>query len=241
MGFRSWVLMSVFVCGLAGIGEGQHLPLPPLPYAYDALEPYIDEETMRIHHLKHHQAYTDKLNQALTALRGDPELKYLAKMGVDKLLQHLDEVPPRLRGQVQNHGGGYVNHDQFWHNLSPKGAGEPASSSKLSEAINETFGSFDGFKSIFSEACMGVFGSGWCWLCFNPETQVLTVETTGNQDTPASKGLHVILALDVWEHAYYLKHQNKRKDYVDAVLPILDWEEAERRLVQVLATEKEEL
>ncbi|GBG33253.1 Superoxide dismutase Mn, mitochondrial [Hondaea fermentalgiana] len=237
--FGRWVCASLVLGVLTGTATpptvaAQNLPLPPLPYAYDALEPYIDEQTMRIHHLKHHQAYTDNLNKALATMRGDPELKHLAKMGIDKLLQHLDEVPPRLRGQVRNHGGGYVNHDQFWRNLSPNGAGEPGQGSALQHAIEKSFGSLDGFKTVFSEACLGVFGSGWCWLCFNTEAQTLSVETTSNQDSPTSAGLEVIIALDVWEHAYYLKHQNRRKDYLEAIFAVLDWQEADARLRKVL-------
>jgi Fe-Mn family superoxide dismutase len=211
--------------------SAQNLPLPPLPYDYNALEPHIDEATMRVHHLKHHQTYTDKLNAALGKLRADATNKHLAKMGVDTLLKHLDDVPEELRGAVRNAGGGFVNHAFFFRTLSPSGGGEPAESSPLHVAIKRAFGTFDAFKRMFALAALEVFGSGWAWLVYDTASSSLKVSSTANQDTPAMKtGSVPLLGIDVWEHAYYLKHQSNRKAYVDEFWAVVSWPEVEDNL-----------
>lgn len=210
---------------------------------------------MRLHHGGHHQAYTDKLNLALGELRADASTKHLAKMGIDQLLQHLDEVPSRLRGSIRNNGGGFVNHEIFWQTMSPVEAAPgdvndadsalevgsepgPAPGSKMARELERAFGSYAGWRSAFSEACMGVFGSGWCWLVVNDETGALSVQTTPNQDTPASTPhMHVVLGLDVWEHASYLQYRNKRAKYFIAWLHVVNWAEAEHRMLPHLRTD----
>jgi Fe-Mn family superoxide dismutase len=186
--------------------------LPPLPYAYNALEPYIDEKTMRIHHGKHHQAYVDKLN---AALQGHPELQ---KMTAEQLIKNLDNVPEKIRTAVRNNGGGHVNHSFFWQVM--KGVGAP--SGKLSDAITNAFGSYENFKEQFSASAMGRFGSGWAWLVIsNGKLEILS---TPNQDSPNSLGKIPLLGIDVWEHAYYLKYQNRRNEYIDAFFNVINWE-----------------
>jgi len=221
--------LAVALCfSLCAVGA-QNLPLPPLPYDYNALEPHIDEATMRVHHMSHHQTYTDKLNGALATLRADPEQKHLAKMGIDKLLMHLPEVPESLRKTVRNAGGGYVNHDLFFHVMSPDGGGEP--SGALATALKQAFGSTAEFKRLFKLAALEVFGSGWAWLVFDSASTSLKVTGTPNQDTPAMEaGTTPILGLDVWEHAYYLKHQSRRANYIDAFWEVVNWVEVESRL-----------
>lgn len=189
--------------------------LPKLPYEFNELEPHIDARTMEIHYGKHHQGYTTNLNKAL---EGHDDL---AKKPVEYLLAHLDEVPEDIRTAVRNNGGGYVNHSFFWHIMSPKGGGEPDGS--LAEAMNEAFGSFDGFKEAFSKAAMTRFGSGWAWLCADKDGKLL-VTSTANQDNPLSEGLAPLLGLDVWEHAYYLNYQNRRADYVAAWWNVVKWD-----------------
>jgi Fe-Mn family superoxide dismutase len=208
----------------------QNLPLPPLPYDYEALEPHIDAATMRVHHLKHHQTYTDKINGALTKLRSDPQQKHLAKLGVDKLLQHLGEIEDKkVRRIVQNAGGGYVNHDFFFRCMAPDGGGEP--SDALGQALAGAFGSVDIFKQLFMAAALEVFGSGWAWLVFDTAKSALSITSTANQDTPAMEaGMVPLLGLDVWEHAYYLKHQSNRKGYVESFFEVVSWAEVARRL-----------
>jgi len=208
----------------------QNLPLPPLPYDYNGLEPHIDSATMKVHHLKHHQTYTDKLNGGLEKLRADPEHKYLAKMGIDALLQHLGEVPDDLRRTIRNAGGGYVNHDLFFRCMSPDGGGAPQSAA-LSTALTVAFGSLDAFKRAFNLAALELFGSGWVWLVYDKEKAALGIMSTPNQDTPAMEvDMVPILGLDVWEHAYYLKHQSARKNYVDDFWNVVHWPEVARRL-----------
>lgn len=220
-----WVLAS-------GVAVGQNLPLPPLPYAYDALVPVIDEETMRTHHLKHHQGYTDKLNAALQTLRGDSSTKHLAKMGVDKLLTNLDDVPASLRGAVRNNGGGYVNHVFFWASMqAPKEDNAPAVGSTIAIQLDKAFGSVDGFKEIFSQTSLGVFGSGWAWLVFDVAHGVLKITHTANQDVPKDPP---ILGIDVWEHAYYLKYKNRRAEYVNKWFDVVNWETANERLEKLV-------
>jgi Fe-Mn family superoxide dismutase len=203
---------------------GRH-ELPPLPYAYDALEPYIDELTMRIHHDKHHQAYVDNLN---AALEKHPALQ---DKSVEELVKNLDAVPEDIRTAVRNHGGGHFNHTMFWLIMGPNGGGEPGG--KLGEAIQAAFGSFESFKEQFNKAAMGRFGSGWAWLCVDAKKN-LVITSTANQDTPLADGLIPILGLDVWEHAYYLKYQNRRGEYVQAWWNVVNWGEVATRFEAAL-------
>jgi len=188
--------------------------LPPLPYAYDALEPSIDAATMHLHHDKHHQAYVNNLNAAVVA---HPEL---AGKSVEDLLKNLNSLPESARTAVRNQGGGHANHSLFWLTLGKGGA---APSGELSNAINGKFGTLSTFQDKLSAAAMSVFGSGWAWLVKLPEGTV-AIETTPNQDSPLTSGHKPILALDVWEHAYYLKYQNKRADYVKAYFQVINWD-----------------
>jgi len=190
--------------------------LPKLPYAYDALEPHIDARTMEIHHLRHHQAYLDKL---IAALEGHPDL---AKMTPEDLIRKLDAIPEEIRTAVQNQGGGHVNHSFFWKIMGPRKGGQPKGA--LAEAINAKFGSFAAFKEAFSNAAASRFGSGWAWLVKSPSG--LEVISTANQDSPLSLGKQPIIGVDVWEHAYYLKYQNKRPDYVVAWWNVVNWDQA---------------
>ncbi|MCP3741383.1 superoxide dismutase SodA [Rossellomorea sp. BNER] len=189
--------------------------LPQLPYAYDALEPHIDKETMNIHHTKHHNAYVTKLNDAL---EGNSEL--LSK-SVEEVVANLDAVPEGARTAVRNNGGGHVNHSLFWTILSPNGGGAPAG--ELADAITAKFGSLEKFKEEFAAAAAGRFGSGWAWLVVN--NGELEVTSTPNQDSPLMEGKKPILGLDVWEHAYYLNYQNRRPDYINAFWNVVNWEE----------------
>ena len=179
--------------------------VPPLPYPADALEPHIDAETMTLHHDKHHQAYVDKVNAAL-------EGTDLADKPIEEVIANLDSVPEDKRGPVRNNGGGHLNHTMFWETMSPDGGGEPEGD--LASAIDEAFGSFDEFKEKFEAAGVGQFGSGWAWLVVDGGK--LAITSTPNQDNPVTQGQVPILGNDVWEHAYYLKYQNKRPDYIDA-------------------------
>lgn len=190
--------------------------LPQLPYAYDALEPHIDAQTMEIHHTKHHQAYIDKLNSALEPY---PELMALP---LEDLMKQLSSLPTNIITAVQNHGGGHLNHSFFWEILTPEKM-EPHGS--LLSALIETFGSFDEFKTQFTQSALGRFGSGWAWLVV--DNGQLKIESTANQDTPISEGKVPILGLDVWEHAYYLNYQNKRADYIEHFFNIINWDKAQ--------------
>ncbi|MDQ3993982.1 MAG: superoxide dismutase [Actinomycetota bacterium] len=192
--------------------------VPPLPYDYSALEPHIDEQTMRLHHDKHHQAYVDKANAAL-------EGTAWADRPVEEVLKSLNELPEDKRTVVRNNGGGHYNHTLFWEIMSPEGGGEPEGS--LAEAIDEAFGGFDVFKQQLSDAAVNRFGSGWGWLVHDGSS--LTVASTANQDAPIMDGQTPILGVDVWEHAYYLKYQNKRPDYVAAWWNVVNWPEVARR------------
>ncbi|OGC44835.1 superoxide dismutase [candidate division WWE3 bacterium RBG_19FT_COMBO_53_11] len=192
--------------------------LPPLPYGYDALEPYIDAQTMQIHHDKHHQAYTDKLNAALEKY---PDLQ---SKSVEELLKDLDSVPEEIRSAVRNHGGGYFNHSLFWLMMKKGGGGEPEGD--LAEAIRGEFDSFAAFKEKFSTAAATVFGSGWAWLVMDKSGE-LAIVTTPNQDSPVSTGQRPLLALDVWEHAYYLKYQNRRPEYIENWWQVVNWDQVE--------------
>jgi superoxide dismutase, Fe-Mn family len=209
--------------------------LAPLPYPADALEPHIDARTMEIHHGRHHAAYVNNLNRALadqTALAAKP---------LEALLRDLSAVPESIRTTVRNNGGGHYNHALFWQIMSPKGGGEPKG--ELAQAINQAFGGFAAFKEEFSKAAVGQFGSGWAWLCWRGGAKKLTVEASPNQDSPTMQqampevmrqryGLTApvpILGVDVWEHAYYLKYQNRRADYVAAFFNVIDWDQVADR------------
>jgi Fe-Mn family superoxide dismutase len=194
--------------------------VPDLPYDYDALEPHIDGQTMRIHHDKHHQAYVDKANAALEGTEW-------ADKDVDEVevLRSLDGLPADKQGPVRNNAGGHSNHTFFWQIMSPDGGGEPAGA--LADAINDAFGSFDSFKEELKNAGIGQFGSGWAWLVHDGSG--LAVTSTPNQDSPVSAGQTPLLGVDVWEHAYYLKYQNKRPDYLDAFWNVVNWDEVARR------------
>jgi Fe-Mn family superoxide dismutase len=200
---------------------GKHYPhtLPPLPYAHDALEPHIDAQTMQIHHGKHHQAYVDNLNKAL---EGDPELQ---AMPLEQLVRNLDLLPVKVREAVRNNGGGHLNHSMFWHLMRPQGGGQP--SGPVADAIMKTFGSFDSFTTAFNTAGTSRFGSGWAWLAQGKNG--LQVMSTPNQDNPMTLGLYPIMGNDVWEHAYYLKYQNRRADYLKAWWNVVNWDEVNRR------------
>jgi superoxide dismutase, Fe-Mn family len=193
--------------------------LPQLPYAYDALEPHIDKETMNIHHTKHHNAYVTNLNNALQGQEA------LLSQSVEEVISNLDAVPESVRTAVRNNGGGHANHSLFWKILSPNGGGMP--SGKLAEAINQKFGSFESFKEEFAKAAATRFGSGWAWLVVN--NGQLEVSSTPNQDSPLMEGKTPILGLDVWEHAYYLKYQNRRPEYVTSFWNVVNWEEVSNR------------
>lgn len=194
--------------------------LPELPYANDALEPHIDAQTMEIHHDRHHATYVKKLNAAIEG-KADLEGKSL-----EDLLSNIDSVPQDIRQGVINNGGGHANHSLFWQIMSPNGGGEP--SGEVADAIDKKFGSFDKFKEEFTNAALGRFGSGWAWLNVDKNGQ-LEVTNTLNQDSPLMDGKTPILGLDVWEHAYYLKYQNKRPDYVAAFWNVVNWDEVNKR------------
>jgi len=199
--------------------------LPSLPYAYDALEPHVDAQTMEIHHTKHHQTYTNNLNAAI-------EGTDLGKQSGEDLLRNLQSVPEAIRTAVRNNGGGYVNHNLFWTVMSPKGGGKPTA--ELAAGIDKFLGSFDAFKDAFTKAALTRFGSGWAWLSVTPQ-KTLVVESTANQDSPLSQGNTPILCLDVWEHAYYLRYQNRRPDYIAAFYNVINWDEVARRHQAALA------
>ncbi|MFJ6411534.1 MULTISPECIES: superoxide dismutase [Terribacillus] len=192
--------------------------LPELPYAYDALEPHIDKETMNIHHTKHHNTYVTKLNDAIAG-KADLESKSL-----EELVAGVNELPSDVQTAVRNNGGGHYNHSLFWKLLSPNGGGEPTG--EVASAIANKFGTLDKFKEEFAAAAAGRFGSGWAWLIVeNGEVEIVS---TPNQDNPVMEGKTPILGLDVWEHAYYLKYQNKRPDYISAFWNVVNWDEVER-------------
>ncbi len=196
--------------------------LLPLPYAFDALEPHIDAKTMEIHYTKHHQTYVDKLNEALT------KHPALADKTVEELVADLEMIPDDIRTTVRNHGGGHLNHLLFWQTLAPNAGGEP--SGILKEGIAAAFGSFATFQEKFTAAALGRFGSGWAWLV--SDGGKLEIVSTANQDNPVTDGKTPLLGLDVWEHAYYLKYQNKRADYVKAFWNVANWKEVEGRFEQ---------
>ncbi|MFQ2152621.1 superoxide dismutase [Aeromonas sanarellii] len=200
--------------------------LPALPYAYDALEPHIDAKTMEIHHGRHHQTYVTNLNAALADL---PEL---AALPLEALLARIDSLPAQVQGAVRNHGGGHANHSLFWQVMCPRGGGEP--DGELAAAIDRDLGGLEAFRQAFTQAALSRFGSGWAWLVVD-QSGKLRVVSSANQDSPLMEGLVPILGLDVWEHAYYLKYQNKRPDYIAAFYNVIDWPEVARRYQDALA------
>jgi len=199
--------------------------VPPLPYAFDALAPHIDARTMEIHHDKHHAAYVNKLN---AALEQHPDLQ---SKTVEELLIGLTSLPDSVRGAINNHGGGHLNHTIFWNNMSPNGGGAPTGD--LAAAIDKTFGGFDGFKTKFAAAAGGRFGSGWAWLCVDGAGGLI-VKDFPNQDNPLTEGLKPVLGIDVWEHAYYLNYQNRRPDYIAAWWNVVNWADAGERYAKAL-------
>jgi len=202
--------------------------LPKLPYAYDALEPYIDAQTMQIHHDKHHQAYVDNLNKAIGS---DP---VLSKLSVDELLIKLDTLVEPVRTQVRNQGGGHANHSLFWPSLATAGkGGKPGG--KFADALNSTFESQEKFEDSLRKAALSVFGSGWAWLTFDHNSGKLAIETTPNQDSPLLVGRQPLFGIDVWEHAYYLKYQNRRPEYVAAFVHVINWDFVNERFAKVSA------
>jgi Fe-Mn family superoxide dismutase len=235
----SLAAVGVFPPGLLAVGgapsrygrrgawdENETYPfsLPPLPYAFDALEPAIDTRTMEIHHGRHHRGYVDKLN---TALEGYP---HLHSRTVGELVADWRGLPKEVRTAVRNNGGGHLNHSLFWPILSPAGGGAPVGT--LAQAIKEQWGTMDDFRAAFGGATGSLFGSGWGWLVVNPAGR-LEIVTTPNQDNPLSRGMVPIVGLDVWEHAYYLRYQNRRGDYIDSFWSVVDWSEAQRRFAKV--------
>ena len=196
--------------------------LPELEYDYDELEPFIDEQTMRFHHDKHHQTYTDKLN---AAMEKHPEINVNS---AEELLMNLDSVPEDIRTIVRNHGGGYVNHGFFWKILKTN----TEISGKIKKEIEKKFGSFDKFKEDFTNASLGLFGSGWVWLVLN--NKKLEIVSTSNQDSPLSFGKIPLLVIDLWEHAYYLKYQNRRQEYVNAFFNVINWEQVEENYTNAI-------
>jgi superoxide dismutase, Fe-Mn family len=199
---------------VATSASGGPFTLPPLPYPFDALEPHIDAQTMQIHHDKHHAAYVANLNRVVAQF---PEL---GKRPVEGLLKDLDAIPENIRAAIRNQGGGHYNHSLFWQVMNKNAGGEP--SGELSKAIDKKFGSFDAFKDQFSKAALGQFGSGWAWLV--SDGGELKIQSTPNQDSPISEGRKPLLGLDVWEHAYYLRYQNRRPEYVAAWFNVINWE-----------------
>jgi len=196
--------------------------VPPLPYDYNALEPYIDTQTMQLHHDKHHAAYVNNLNNAVNNTD-------FASKSVDDVLRHIKDVPENIRTAVQNNAGGHSNHSMFWAIMKPNGGGEPTGA--LASAIQQAFGSFDQFKAALNDAGVKRFGSGWTWLVLD-QSGKLSVISTANQDSPLMSGLYPVMGNDVWEHAYYLKYQNRRPDYLAAWWNVVNWDEVARRYQQ---------
>lgn len=211
-------ILPTTIASSDSLNKDSKFVLIPLPYAYDALEPYIDKRTMEIHHDKHEQAYVDNLNKAIA------NYSELYSKTTEEMLKNLDTIPTDIRQSVINNAGGVYNHEFFWSIMSPKHNQEP--SGNLLTAINSTFGSFDNFKKLFTEAALSRFGSGWVWLVKDSDNK-LSIITTANQDSPISLGYTPILALDVWEHAYYLKYQNKRIEYINNWWNVVNWKQAE--------------
>jgi len=200
--------------------------LPDLPYPYEALEPYIDTQTMRIHHDKHHAAYVKNTNDTLAGY------ERFRSTSIEEILRKINDVPAEIRGKVRNHGGGHANHLLFWQIMGPKAGGVPKND--LAKAIDVSFGNYSNFQDTFTKTAMGRFGSGWAWLVV--EAGKLTIVDTQNQDTPLSEGKIPVLALDVWEHAYYLKYQNMRAEYINAWWNVVNWRQVERLYDKALIT-----
>ena len=198
--------------------------LPQLPYAYDALEPNIDTKTMEIHHTKHHQTYINNINATVEGTAWE-------KLSIEELVSKVNEVPADLKNSVINNGGGHANHTLFWTVMSPQGGGAPIK--QIAEAIDRDIGGFENFKEAFTKAALTRFGSGWAWLSVTPEKKVI-VESSANQDSPLMNGNIPVLALDVWEHAYYLKYQNRRPEYIAAFYNVVNWEEVNRRYLEAI-------
>ncbi len=201
--------------GKSGEARTGPFTLPTLPYAYDALEPHVDTQTMQIHHDKHHAAYVQHLNKAVA------DYPDLAKKSVEDLMRNVDSIPETIHTAVRNHGGGHANHSLFWQMMSKSGGGQPKS--ELAMAIDKAFGSYSKFQETFTKTATTVFGSGWAWLSLTSKKELL-IESTSNQDSPIMKGNTPLLGIDVWEHAYYLKHQNRRADYIATFYNIINWD-----------------
>ena len=201
--------------------------LPELPYSYDALEPHIDARTMEIHHTKHHGGYVANLNKALEKLN-------LGHLSIEELMAEIHTVPEDVQTAVRNHGGGHANHSLFWTIMSPEGGGKP--SGELAKGIDAQLGGFDRFRNEFTKTALGRFGSGWVWLSLNAAGKLL-LESTPNQDSPLMYGHQPVLGLDVWEHAYYLKYQNRRAEYIDAWFNVVDWNRVAIRFLEALHRE----
>jgi len=199
--------------------------LPALPYAYDALEPHIDAATMEIHHSKHHQTYVNNTNAALEGTQ-------YADLPINELVKQVKTLPENLQNVIRNNGGGHANHSLFWTVMSPNGGGAPVG--EVAKAIERDLGGFDAFKDAFTKAALTRFGSGWAWLCVTPDKK-LVVQSSANQDSPLMDGFIPVLTLDVWEHAYYLKYQNRRPEYIAAFYNVIDWNEVERRYQAAIA------
>lgn len=200
--------------------------LPELPYAYDALEPYIDAKTMEIHHTKHHQTYINNINAGIEGTEWED-------LSVEELVSKANQVPEDLKNNVINNGGGHANHSLFWTVMSPDGGGNPQG--EIAQAIDKELGGFEAFKEAFTKAALTRFGSGWAWLSVAPD-QTIIVENSANQDSPLMHGNTPILGLDVWEHAYYLKYQNRRPEYIAAFFNVVNWKEVNRRYLEALST-----
>lgn len=213
------ILKTIQSTKISPYGLRYPFTLASLKYAYNALEPHVDAETMQLHHTKHHQAYIDNANKALA------EAPDFQKYTLEELLTNLDALPPSIRERIRNHGGGHFNHTFFWDIISPQGGGNPTD--LVQQEINKAFGSFQSFKEQFEKAAQGRFGSGWAWLCVN-QAKHLVIMATSNQDSPLELGFYPILTLDVWEHAYYLKYRNKRPDYISAWWNIVNWQQVEK-------------
>lgn len=206
-----------------------HFTKVPLPYAYDALEPYIDAKTMEIHYTKHHQSYTDKLNALVPGHE-----KFFRDKTIEEILSEPAMIPDDIRQGVIDQGGGFANHNLFWVILSPDGGGQPTGD--LATSINSTFGDFESFKDAFNKDLVSLFGSGWVWLVVNQDQELEIVKTL-NQDSPLSLGKTPILGIDVWEHAYYLKYQNRRPEYVEAIWNVINWDEVARLYENAMCNE----
>lgn len=200
--------------------------LPELPYAYDALEPHIDAKTMEIHHAKHHQTYINNINAGIEGTEWED-------LSVEELVSKANQVPEDLKNNVINNGGGHANHSLFWTVMSPSGGGNPEG--EIAQAIDKELGGFEAFKEAFTQAALTRFGSGWAWLSVAPD-QTIIVENSANQDSPLMHGNTPILGLDVWEHAYYLKYQNRRPEYIAAFFNVVNWKEVNRRYLEALST-----